>query len=253
MNMKKLIISSLFFMHGFLLMAQEKNTLSTFEISLSTFQTNALAFDRNYDFDFQNGVNSSNTFGYSLSGRRTQSIFMENLSWFVGTRVGVHAYSIDLLLSQEFRDLGSELDYTTFSKSNYDLLLIDIFAGLRYNFPIGEKMKIGIEGAAVVNYHFQNDINHNEISLSNGQTTTLLTADMIVNSDNQVIIAPQFGLSYQYSFGNSGLRIAAYTLMASNNILEGSYQIFGDNETLEGKLSKDYSFGGLEIGYFWNL
>ena len=251
MSTKKLMICFVLLLCGFSIMAQENTP--TLEISLSTFQTNMLRFDRNYNFDAQNSVNSSNTFGYSLSGRRTQSIFTKNLSWFVGGRVGVHAYSFDLQLSNEFRDLGSELDYTTFPKSHYELLLVDIFSGLRYDFPIGRKMKIGLEAVAVVNYHFQNDINHSEISLLNGQTTTLLETDMMVNPENIIMIAPQLGVSYQYNFQNSGLRLSAYTLMASNNVLEGSYQIYGDTETLDGTFTKDYSFGGLEVGYFWNL
>ena len=58
---------------------------------------------------------------------------------------------------------------------------------------------------------------------------------------------------HQYLFENSGLRFGANLMIASKTILEGSYELYGDTETLTGRMTKDYSFGGLEIGYFWNL
>lgn len=117
-------------------------------------------------------------------------------------------------------------------------------------------MKIGIEAAIVLNYHFQNDIKRSEIAFMDmdpSQQVTSASIDMMVNPDNRLIIAPQLGFAYQYLCKNGGLRFSAYTLLASTSILEGDYQIFGDNETLEGTLKKNFSFGGLEIGYFWNL
>lgn len=225
---------------------------ATLEIAVSTFQTNPLTFTNDYNFDFQNNVFSSNTLGYSFLGKRTQPIFVKNLNWVIGGRMGVHAYSFDLLISEDFRNLGWG-GYTSSSKE-YQLLLVDIFTGLRYNFPIRERMKIGIETDLVFNYHFRAYAGYGESAgLDNGQTKELFDAKLYINSNNRIIIAPQFGLSYQYAFKNSGLRFAAYTLMASKNVLEGSYQLIGDNETLEGTFSKDYSFGGLELGYFWNL
>jgi hypothetical protein len=225
---------------------------ATLEIAVSTFQTNPLSFTNDYNFDFENNVFSSNTLGYSLSGKRTQPIFIKNLNWVIGGRMGVHAYSFDLLISENFRSLGWG-GYTSSSKE-YQLLLVDIFTGFQYDFPIHERMKIGIETDLVFNYHLRSFIGYSESAgLDNGQTKELFAADMVVNENNKVIIAAQFGLSYQYAFKNSGLRFSAYTLMASKSVLEGSYQLIGDNETRTGTFSKDYSFGGLELGYFWNL
>jgi hypothetical protein len=251
--MKKIIICFAFLMCAASLIGQNEKTVPTFEISISTFQTNMLVFNRNYVSDFDNDVFSSNTAGYSVSGRRTQSILLKNLNWFVGGRVGVHAYSIDLMIQEEFRNLGWNEDFTSFNK-NYELLFIDIFTGLRYDFSIGERMKIGIETAAVFDYHLRMSTGFGySAGLDNGQTKELFDSEMVVNKDNQIRVFPQFGLSYQYQFKNSGLRFAAYTLVSSKNVLTGSYQLFGDNETLTGTLAKDYSFGGLELGYFWNL
>jgi hypothetical protein len=234
------------------------STSPTLEVSFSTFQTNPSAFNRNYTLDSQNGINSSNSLGFSISGRRTQSLFTDNLKWFVGLRVGAHAYNFNLSFNEDFRDLGTGFiyPYTTFNQSNYELFFADILTGLRYDFPIGKRMKIGVEVAGVLNYHFQNDIKHNEIAfvdMNLSQDVTVLNTNMTVNPDNRLIIAAQVGIAYQYNFENSGLRFAANTLLASNSVLEGNYQIFGDNETLEGTLTKDFSFGGFEIGYFWNL
>lgn len=115
-------------------------------------------------------------------------------------------------------------------------------------------MKFGIELAGVFNYHLRSAVGYSSSAiLDNGQTKDLFDAEMIVNDDNRIMVCPQLGLSYQYHLKNGGLRFAAYTLFGSNNVLEGSYELIGDNETLTGTLTKDYNFGGLEIGYFWNL
>lgn len=234
------------------------STSPTLEVSFSTFQTNPLSFNRAYVFDFQNGINTSNSMGFSISGRRTQSLFTDNLRWFAGARVGMHAYNYNVSFNQDFRDLGEDLTYpySTFNKNGYELFFADVFTGFRYDFPLGKRMKIGIEAAIVLNYHFQNDIKRSEIAFMDmdpSQQVTSASIDMMVNPDNRLIIAPQLGFAYQYLCKNGGLRFSAYTLLASTSILEGDYQIFGDNETLEGTLKKNFSFGGLEIGYFWNL
>lgn len=238
--------------------AKASTASPTLEVSFSTFQTNPLVFNRNYTFDFQNDINSSNSMGFSISSRRTQSLFTDNLKWFVGARVGVHAYNFNLSFNKDFRDLGSEFiyPYRTFNQNKYELFFADILTGLRYDFPIGKRMKIGIEVACVLNYHFQNNIKYNEIAfvdMNLSQEVIVLSTNMTVNPDNHLIIAPQLGIAFQYDFENSGLRFAANTLIASNSVLEGNYQFFGNNETLEGALTKDFSFGGFEIGYFWNL
>jgi hypothetical protein len=115
--------------------------------------------------------------------------------------------------------------YTSSSKE-YQLLLVNIFIGLRYDFPIHERMKIRIETDLVFNYHLRIFIGYGESAgLGNGQTKELFDANMVVNKNNKIIIALQFGLSHQYAFKNSGLRFAAYILMASKRVLKGSYQL----------------------------
>ncbi len=72
---------------------------------------------------------------------------------------------------------------------------------------------------------------------------------MMVNLIRVRIIAPQLGFAYQYLCKNGGLRFSALHAFGKTSILEGDYQIFGDNETLEGTL-KTLAF---KIEYFWNL
>lgn len=98
--MKTIIKSFFLLMLSVQMNAQDNITSPTFEISVSSFQTNFLQFDRDYEFRFPEDVSSSNTFGFNVAGRRTQPFLVKNLNWFVGGRFGVHAYSIDLFLSE---------------------------------------------------------------------------------------------------------------------------------------------------------
>lgn len=251
--MKKVIICFAFLTYGLSGIAQEKENTPTFEVTVATFQNNPLSFDNDYDLDlnFEKGVYSDNNFGWSLGARRTQSVWTERLDWFVGARGGIHAYSIDLYTTDAFIDLDMNRDFTL-KDNNYELIFAEAFTGLRYTFPAGERMKFGFEATAVVNYHFGREkrIGYN-FRLDNGQTKALFDAD--INIGNRILIAPQIGVSYQYLFENSGLRFGANLMIASKDILDGSYELYGDTETLTGRFTQDYNFGGLEIGYFWNL
>lgn len=253
MNMKKVMICFVFLMYGLSGIAQENDNAPTFEITAATFLNNPLLFtNTNVNaLDFEKGVFSDNNFGWSLGVRRTQSVLTERLDWFVGARGGIHAYSIDLYTTEAFVDLDRNQEFTV-EDDNYELIFAEAFTGLRYTFPAGERMKFGFEAAAVINYHFGRETNLNySAGLDNGQTKELFDAD--VNIGNKVLVAPQIGVSYQYLFENSGLRFGANLMFASSDILEGSYEFYGDTETLTGTFTQDYNFGGLEIGYFWNL
>lgn len=253
MDKKKLLISFVFLTYSLSLMAQNEKPSPTFEVTIATFQTNALSFMKDYEYDFEKDVFSDNSSGWSLGARRTQTLFTERLDWFVGARTGVHAYSIDLYSTKEFRDLGTDEIFTSKDRS-YELFFAEAFTGLRYTFPVGERMKFGFEALAVVNYHFGKETGFGySATLDNGETKELFDSGISINGDNKILIAPQIGVSYQYLFENSGLRFGANLMIASQSVLEGSYELYGDTETLTGTMTKDYSFGGLEIGYFWNL
>jgi hypothetical protein len=251
--MKKIIVCLVLLLAGNSMIAQNEKSAPTLEISLATFQTNALSFDRNYVSDFQNDLFSSNTLGYSLSGRLTQQILLKNLNWFVGARTGLHAYSLDLSITEAFRYLGWGSGYTSLNKE-YTLFFANVFTGLRYDFPIGERMKIGVEYAVGATYHLRSSVGYGESAmLDNGQVKELFDANISINAANKIMFSPQFGLSYQYNLKNGGLRLGTYIFSGKGKVLEGTYQLFGDAETLEGSFTKDYSSGTLELGYFWNL
>jgi len=252
--MKKLVKLLIILTLGLNLNAQsDKDPLPTFEMTIATFQNNPLLFNNDYNLDlnFEKGIFPDNNFGWSLGARRTQSVLTERLDWFVGARGGIHAYSINLYTTDAFVDLDRD-DMFTIEDRNYELIFAEVFTGLRYTFSAGERMKFGFEAAAVFNYHFGREkrIGYS-VRLDNRQSKELFDAN--INIGNKVLLLPQIGVSYQYLFENSGLRFGANLMFASSDILKGSYELYGDSETLTGSFTKGYNFGGLEIGYFWNL
>lgn len=221
----------------------ESNEISVMrEISLKMIygRTPALDFERNYPVESGKGdVASDGSSIFALCANYSRTL-RRNLMWDVGLETGLNSYYLRVIAGEEFLDLGWEQPYIS-ELTFHDVFYSSGILSLRYNIPVTQKSLIIFKAGVRASFFLPivTDIQFGA-SPQPSQSFSIFSSSVQYNEKDNFIISPDLGVGYSYKLSESkvSLNVIINTSFSRKEILAGDYKINGDQETLEGKLSK---------------
>ncbi len=175
--------------------------------------------------------------------------------WDIGLETGLNSYQLRVIADEEFLDLGWEQPYVS-ELTFYDVLYSSAILSFRYNIPLTQKNLIFLKAGVRTSFFLPivADIQFRASPQPN-QSFNIFSTTVQYNEKNNVIISPNLSVGYSHKLPESkiSLNTVINTSFSRKEILAGNYRINGDQETLEGRLSKKMMLLTLGVGVSYSF
>lgn len=179
----------------------------------------------------------------------SETFFIKN-NWAVNLSYIFGAYPFDIKYDIKKEFTGGRENFSNFSNSTAYIKYTGAEIGFLKFFKMKENL-FSINGSCTFNY-FMGDWNFQERykdDLPLPPDNLVYKRLFIPNRDGNIIVAPSLKLNFYKKIKN---RLWLYTFLtgtvSSKKILNGTYKVIGENETLNGTFDKKYAHVGIGIG-----
>jgi hypothetical protein len=247
---------SLFHVFVISLYAQSNRDSREIGITFITGRTPALEIQRDYELPQigRRDISSDPSSLFALRLNYSKSI-SSKFAWDIGLEGGLNSYHFRMVLDEDFVNLSLPQTFYT-EDTDYSLPYAAGILGIKYKSSLTLRshlvFKLGIRASyylpIITDYMIR-------VPLQSGQTSDVFIGQINPNQDSEIILSPDLSLDYLLDFPKSrcSLTTGFNTSFSRKYFMNGTFELNGDQQTLQGNFSKKMIFLNLGLGLIYRL
>lgn len=248
-----LVLVCMFFLNAY---SQSDDNPAEISLNFIAGRTPSLEIERDYEIlgIGQRDITSdaSSIFAVRLNYSRKIS---SKFAWDIGLEGGLNSYHFRTLFDENFVDLSLDQPFST-QQTGYDLPYAAGVFGLKYISSLTSRSRVTFKFGIRASYYIPivTDFVIRSV-LQSGQNADIFTAQIINNDNDRIILSPDLSLDYLLNFPQSPFSLISgfNTSFSRKNFMNGTYELNGDQEKLEGRFSKKMIFLNFGLGLIYRL